>query len=111
MDAWPFPHAQIRGCALSRRTTCKQCRKVLPIFVALEGDPFCSTECCRKAHGVMIQSHPSAVYADEPTGYGANGGAIGSYAGVGTAQLTRKQREALVRDRMARDDLGLKVRA
>jgi endogenous inhibitor of DNA gyrase (YacG/DUF329 family) len=35
-----------------RRLTCKQCRKRLPKIALIHGDPYCSTRCAQKAHGV-----------------------------------------------------------
>lgn len=36
---------------------CRQCRKERTIIAKIHGDPFCSNDCCRKAHNNPIPKY------------------------------------------------------
>jgi hypothetical protein len=46
----PPPRADLTPAAAAG--TCERCDGPLPARAMQEGDPFCSTSCCKAAHGV-----------------------------------------------------------
>jgi hypothetical protein len=45
----PPPRADLTPAAAG---ACERCGGPLPARAVLEGDPFCSTSCCKAAHGI-----------------------------------------------------------